>query len=417
MSSSLLPRDPSVPVLVLDAGYGGLGVARSLGRWGVPVYATCSTPGSPVLASRYWKETFAWDFASAPGPDSVRFLLEVGRRIGRRAILMPTTDVTVMFVAEQGPDLEDRFIFTRQSAALVRRLVDKRELYALAARMGMPTARTVFPASRRDVEEFLEQVGFPIVAKGTNPRLPGGTAKTLLRAREDALACYERAAGAAPSAGDPPNLTLQEFIPGGDDAVWMFDGYFDRAGRCLAAFTGRKLRQYPAYVGVTSLGVCMPNQQIEEMSRAFLGGIQYQGPVDIDYRFDARERSYKILDVNPRIGATSRLFVDSGGLDVARTCYLDLTGQPVVAGLPCEGRKWLLEEDLLASLRYRRDGRLSLYAWVRSLVGVRETAWFARDDLGPLLARVRWAVGSVRRHATAAGPRASKNSWARSSSP
>jgi predicted ATP-grasp superfamily ATP-dependent carboligase len=35
--------------------------------------------------------------------------------------------------------------------------------------------------------------------------------------------------------------------------------------------------------------------------------------VDLGFRYDARDSRYKPLDVNPRIGATFRLFVDAEG--------------------------------------------------------------------------------------------------------
>lgn len=40
-----------------------------------------------------------------------------------------------------------------------------------------------------------------------------------------------------------PNFILQEFIPGGMDACWVFNGYSDRNSECKVEFTGRKLRQ------------------------------------------------------------------------------------------------------------------------------------------------------------------------------
>src|SRR5215472_15937609 len=40
-----------------------------------------------------------------------------------------------------------------------------------------------------------------------------------------------------------PNWMLQEFIPGGDDTVWMLDGYFNNRSECLVSFTGEKIRQ------------------------------------------------------------------------------------------------------------------------------------------------------------------------------
>ena len=49
-------------------------------------------------------------------------------------------------------------------------------------------------------------------------------------------------------------LMVQEYIPGDDESLWMFNGYFNDRSECLAAFTGRKLRQCPAYTGVASLG-------------------------------------------------------------------------------------------------------------------------------------------------------------------
>jgi D-aspartate ligase len=112
----------------------------------------------------------------------------------------------------------------------------------------------------------------------------------------------------------------------------------------------------------------------------------YRGVLDIGYRYDARDGSYKVLDANPRIGATFRLFVAKNGMDVARALYLDLTGQPVPVSEPVEGRKWLVEGgDFDSFLRYRRDGKLTMRQWLASMAGVKESAYFARDDPRPFL--------------------------------
>src|SRR5947208_5167972 len=95
--------------------------------------------------------------------------------------------------------------------------------------------------------------------------------------------------------------------------------------------------------------------------------------LDVGYRYDARDGKYKLLDVNPRIGSTFRLFVSENGMDVARALYLDLTRQPVPPARLPEGRKWLVEDlDLTASFRYGRDGVLNVREWARSLRGVQE---------------------------------------------
>ena len=208
---------------------------------------------------------------------------------------------------------------------------------------------------------------------------------------ETLLKCYDEM-----ETPDAPNLMLQEYIPGGSEMIWMFDGYFDDESECLFGITGKKIRQYPPYSGVTSLGICVANDIVKRQTTDFMKAIGYRGILDLGYKYDARTDQYKLLDVNPRIGTTFRLFVDTLGMDVARVLYLDLTGQSVLTGEPCEGRKWAVENfDLISSPTYCRDDKLNLWQWMRTYRGIEETAWFARDDLAPFFMMVwssfRWA--------------------------
>ncbi len=114
--------------------------------------------------------------------------------------------------------------------------------------------------------------------------------------------------------------------------------------------------------------------------------VGYRGILDIGYRYDARDGQYKVLDINPRVGATFRLFVGENGIDVVRAMYLHLTGQTVNPTAAREGRKWIVEDcDLISSLRYFRDGKLRLRDWIKSYSGIQEAGIFAMDDPVPVL--------------------------------
>jgi predicted ATP-grasp superfamily ATP-dependent carboligase len=93
------------------------------------------------------------------------------------------------------------------------------------------------------------------------------------------------------------------------------------------------------------------------------------------------------------------LFVGPDGIDVLRTQYLDLTGQPVPATSLKQGRRWLVEPlDLRSSLTYLRRRDVTLREWVRSFHRVEELAWWARDDPLPFLAALAWlARGYMRK--------------------
>jgi D-aspartate ligase len=379
--------DRKTPVLVLNAvHHGALGLNRSLGRLGVKVYNQAPFRSVPAFHSRYSQGNFLWDQDKAGAEATVEFLLSVARRVDCPALLIATCDVTATLLADYDECLRQHFVFPKQRPELVHALCSKKGLYELAKSQGIPTPETTFPRSRADVLEFMESARFPIVLK-TIKNVIGSTGpraiKVIIRDEKTLLENYDQFE-------DPhnPNLMLQEYVPGNDDTNCMFNGYFNEDSTCLVGFTGKKIRQYPAYAGVTSLGMCSRNEAVASTTKRFMKAIGYRGIVDLGFRFDVRDEKYKIYDVNPRIGATFRLFVDDSGLDVARTLYLDMTGQRVEPGLMRDGRKWVVEDaDAISGFRYHRDGRLPIKEWVSSLRGVEEGALFAADDLLPVAAR------------------------------
>jgi predicted ATP-grasp superfamily ATP-dependent carboligase len=166
----------------------------------------------------------------------------------------------------------------------------------------------------------------------------------------------------------------------------MFNGYFDRDSRCLVGFTGRKVRQRGPHTGPTTLGECVPNEDVADATCRLAAATGYRGIIDIGYRYDARDGSSRLLDVNPRMGGSFRLFVGQDGMDVVRALYMDLTGQSVPESAPSHGRRWIVEPfDLISSAQLAREGSLTAREWLRSFRGVQEGAWFAADDPLPFL--------------------------------
>jgi predicted ATP-grasp superfamily ATP-dependent carboligase len=392
--------DTSVPALVLKLYHGGLAVTRTLGRLGVEVHGVAESRRRPGTASRYLRGVHIWDLDATPPSESVERLLELGHSIGNRPLLIPTEDVGALLLADNAERLREAFRFPEQPAGLARRLSSKEGMRMLCAEHGIPTPAATSPRSRDDVEAFVASTTFPVVLKG----LDGGRFERLADARvvvaETADELWRVWARLDP---EDPDVLIQEYIPGGPESVWMFNGYFDRDSRCLLGITGQKLRQYPPYTGFTSLGICRDNAAVRETTCAFMAKLGYRGVLDLGYRLDVRDGTYKLLDVNPRVGSTFRLFVGRNGLDVVRALYLDLTGQTVEPDEAVPGRKWLIENlDLASSATYFRNGELLPIEWLRSFHGVAETAWFARDDPKPFLAMVR---ESFRGAAGAVGPR------------
>src|SRR2546429_466739 len=136
-------NDVSTPVVVLrgveSASHGALGILRSLGRLGVPVYAVACRRRTAAFFSRYCKGKYVWNVANGHAERSVNFLLDVGRKIGRRAILIPSDDKALLFCASCAEMLREQFQFPDVCPELIRELSSKEGMYQLAKKHGVAT--------------------------------------------------------------------------------------------------------------------------------------------------------------------------------------------------------------------------------------------------------------------------------------
>jgi D-aspartate ligase len=373
---------------------GPLGVMRSLGKLGVHVYGLKHDARSAPSSSRYCAGTMAVGLDGRPWHDESRTLDELvvaGERLGEGTILIPGSDEWAVFVASHSTELARWFRFPNVSLELIEELAAKDGLYRLATAHGLPTPRIVFPESREQAFSQAPGLQYPVMLKPIRSR-PDVLQKAVVNSAQELLEAY-RWMEESPA---DPNVMFQEYIPGTDSDIWIFNGYFDADSRCLAAFTGVKLRQHPAKMGIASLGELRQNSAVIDATCDFMSAVGYRGIVDIGYRFDSRDGQYKVLDINPRLGGAFRMFVDERGTDVARAMYWDLTGQPVPAIAPRNGRRWINETaDLVASTHYHRLDGLTLTDWLRSLRSVREGATWRLDDPLPFLVAISMLVNET----------------------
>jgi D-aspartate ligase len=405
--------DTSTPAVVLKfepnvMHHGVLGVIRSLGRIGVPVYGVHEDPYAPAASSRYLAGRCFWQPSPADVDRVVTGLLRLADHIGRASVLITTDDASAIFLAEHGGELRQRFFFPDPPRDLPRRLGSKYSLYQACLDLSLAAPQATLPSSLGEAQKFASAVGYPLIAKLTTPwtMYRGLHSTSVLAGQLELNDIYRR----FEQSGE--GLMLQEYVPGGRGHDWFFDGYCDADSICRPAFTGIKERSYPASAGFASFGRSVANEKLREQFTSLLTRLGYRGLLDLDIRLDARDRQYKLLDFNPRLGAQFRLFRDTAGTDLALAAYLDLTGQLIPPGEQVNGRTFLLENwDPLSALANWRRGELSLRAWMSSLRGVDETAWFARDDLRPfglICLRMGWRLAKsplarARRHARTSG--------------
>jgi len=165
------------------------------------------------------------------------------------------------------------------------------------------------PQSEDALRGVPAQLGCPLVVKAKDTELlwtrPGGRSVSIARDDGELTSQWRNHL-----VEGRPNCIVQEYIPGGPETVWMVNAYYDATSTALFAASGRKVRQYPAYTGATSFGVCERNVEVIEHTERLVRHVGYRGILDIGWRFDVRDGRYKVLDATrasaPRSGFLPR---------------------------------------------------------------------------------------------------------------
>jgi D-aspartate ligase len=342
-AASALARGGS-PAVVLDVGWvNGLAAIRSLGRAGASVVAVDHRPWALGLRSRFAIPLVA----PAPGADEEEFLstlVRLGDALGRPAPVFPTHDEVLNAVARHAGQLGERFLYPFPAWSSLQRIQSKRFQLETAQAAGVDVPGTGHPRSASEAVALAEDLGYPVLVKPADP------VEFKRRHRRQAFRCETRAElEEAYALAEPHEPMVQELVPGGDDALYTLGSYVSESGEPLGVFCGRKLRQTPPTVGTCRVGEAVWVPEVVEAGLRFLGALEYRGVSQVEFKRDARDGRYKLMEINPRLYQWHGLAA-ACGVDLPALAYRDLLGLPrAPVEMQGAGKRWAI--TLLAGER------------------------------------------------------------------
>ena len=362
--------------LIIGGNLNGLSIARSLGRRGVPVWV--ATPPNIKLASysRYTQRSLPWPNGNFDS--QAAYLLKLAEQYELdQWVLFPTSDESAALLSKFHKALSQRFRVSTPAWDTLRWAYDKRLTYQLAAEQQVDCPSTLYPATEADLR--LAALDFPVILKpATHAIMSRFTADKAWPAanREELLARYREARELIP----PELILVQERIPGGGESQFSYAALC-RDGEPIASLTARRTRQYPVDFGYSSSFVeTLEVPEIVAASQRLLTAIRYTGLVEVEYKLDARNGRYKLLDINPRLWTWATLGARAG-IDFPYLLWQMMMGKPVPKRTGSTGARWVrMSTDVPAAIHEMIRGRLSLGSYLHSLRSPIEFALMAADD-------------------------------------
>jgi len=372
------------PVVVFGLLWAGLALARSLGRAGVPVTGIAYEPTDFGIRSRHLARRIVAE------RDRDELLLAVLREtaLEGRPVLFPERDESVHVVLRHWDEVRELAdLPLPDDAQVVENLRRKDLLRAEAERAGVPLPETITP----ETEEAIHASGLrpPYLIKPVTGQEFAYLFGEKLFVADD----LDGAAAAWRRARDHGFETVvQELIPGSQAKIYSLFTYIGRDGEPLASVVGRKLRQGPLRFGTSAVFLVEFDERVLEVGLHLLRTAGYRGFAQVEFAHDARDDSFRVLEVNTRLPmwagvAMSRYF------DLARIAYDDLCGKPAPPARTFrEQVAWVyLAKDAWVAMQLLKGGD----------VGVRELAApylmrkkvrsiFSADDPLPALASLNY---------------------------
>ncbi len=312
---------PNITPVLLGGDLNAYQLARELhARYGLISYVFGRYPLPETAHSRILR------FSACPDLWDKAVLLRVLRAFAAthpRCLLFGCTDRYVQMICDLRDELSAHYLIPYADADFLRLASDKAAFgnALVAAGFAYPQTEVVTgmpPARPRR---------FPLVLKAANSAdfyahpFPEMKKAYLLHTPAALFSVSARIR----AAGYTGALLLQDYIPGDDTAMYVANGYTDRAGNVRQVAVGQVLlgEHTPNGIGNPAAIVTRPHPELVATVLRLAAAIGARGLWNFDIRYDKRDGNYYFLECNPRQGR-SAFSITSAGLSVIEPVLEDL---------------------------------------------------------------------------------------------
>lgn len=225
-----------------------------------------------------------------------------------KTILISTNETYTKFISKNKNELKKHFIFNVADEKIIDTLIDKDKFYKTYKNSELTFPKTYYIEEGK--LETDEKIEFPVVIKPSDVRLYNhitfrGKKKVFRVNNEEELT---ETINLIRKGGYKKTLIIQEYIPGGDDALFDAVLYSNSNGK-VEFITFAQIAVQERIGGMVGNPVILMNGintteadiKIQALKiKNFIEKIGYTGFAGVDIKYDYRTKEFKILEINAR---------------------------------------------------------------------------------------------------------------------
>jgi len=387
---------PDVPekayAVVLDlTTITGLTTVRSLFEKKVPVISFTNDKRLAFSKTRMCKAIiYNEDLSKA---NIVQLLLSLGKKLGKKSVLILTSDEQVEAISQKREVLSEYFLFNLPEPETVDLLLHKTKFHDFAEMNGIPEPKSLCIHSDSQIDGIPDKLMFPMILKPVTRTKEWNEKfyKVIKIKDQDELNSIGREALKVID-----EFIIQEYIDGSDSDIHFCLTYFDRNSDPKATFAGKKIRQWVPEYGTTASAEKKYVPEVLDEALKLFKLVNYKGIGSVEFKYDRRDRKYKIME--PTVGRLNQQNYVSvaNGINIPYTAYCDLLDLPYKKQLDNENRKsnirWINDfSEYQAAHYYIKKKQLTFTSWIKFMTGKKRFALlYYRDPVPFLLTYKNW---------------------------
>ena len=280
-------------------------VIRSLGQRGVRITtverATAPSANLGGLSRYVSQRVVVPDNRTDPDGWAAAVLDESSRG---HDVLVPIGMHSIIPVAKRLEEFRRRTRVALAPLETIQRADDTPRLLDLARRIGLPVPRQYSLADYPDATALARDVRFPVIVKiGVEAGLPPAARYSITRTPEELVAAIARLTRYTPSP------LIQDLIVG--DGIG-YETLYDFDHREVAAFSHRRLREFPLTGGPSTFCESIHHARAAEYATRLLAELRWVGLAMVEFKIDASSGEPVLMEINPRPWGSMALAIRSG---------------------------------------------------------------------------------------------------------
>ncbi|PAU94026.1 hypothetical protein CK503_10200 [Aliifodinibius salipaludis] len=296
----------SKKILILDGNSSQcLPLMRSFYKGGHWVTLVCPSKLCSGYFSRYANKRIVWCTVTGNEEQYYQQLLE-HVKVEKYDLVLGLSDASSALLASHKSEIEQYVQTTVPDYPIYSVAADKYLTMKLCMEHNIPCPVS-YAVDELEDDDYKMNLKFPLVLK---PRKGvGAVGFTIL---EDQESLFEQLPELKEKHG---KLLIQEYIP--NKKQFTVEAFCDENSDLKACVVSEKTRFFPVSGGTSSCNFLVDHPAVVLIVEKLLKTLNWVGVANIDFVFDPRDGMPKVIEINPRIGATAKIAF-MAGIDLAK---------------------------------------------------------------------------------------------------